>query len=248
MFGENSKAFLITGGSGKLGRRIKKNYFFKNSFLPSSRELDITNKKKIFNFFFKYKFNIIIHCAALSNMEKCEINKKKAYKINVDGTKNLVEACKKFNKNLKFIFLSSDAVYPCKKGNYKENHKLKSYNYYGKTKILAEDKVKKLKKYLIIRTRFFNKKKLKYKDAAIDSYSSSIEVEKFIKILKKLIKKKISGIVNVGSSRISDFLLYKKFNKKIKKTSILKIQKKKKCIISIDASLNINKLKKILND
>ena len=58
--------------------------------------------------------------------------------------------------------MSSDGVYSSIKGNYKENDNLRPYNYYGWTKLQGEKAVKKLKDYIIIRTRFFDKKKIKF--------------------------------------------------------------------------------------
>ena len=112
---------------------------------------------------------------------------------------------------------------------------------------MAEKKVKKVKNFLIIRTRFFNKQKIKFKDAAVDSFSSSIEINLLIRYLKILINKKINGILNVGGKKISDFDLYKKYKKNLKKTSIQKIQANKKYLLSIDASMNCKKFKKIIN-
>ncbi len=248
MFGKISKKkILVTGGNGNLGAALKKNNFFKKSHFPTKKELNILNQNQLKVYFSKNKFNIIIHCAAVARMHQCEINKKKAYSVNVIGTSNLIKFVKIYCPNTLFVFISSDAVYPCKKGNYNENSKLKSYNYYGKTKILSENKVKKNKNFLIIRTRFFNKDNIKFKDAAIDSYSSSIEINLLVKYLKELIKKEYKGIFNVGRKKISDYDLFKKYKKNIKKTTIKKIQEKKQYNLSIDASMNCNKFKKVLN-
>tara|TARA_A100001015_G_scaffold317067_1_gene433009 strand:- start:193 stop:942 length:750 start_codon:yes stop_codon:yes gene_type:complete len=241
------KKILVTGSTGSLGSFIKKSSLSKKCFFPDKKKLNILNKNKIDSFFKKNKLDMIIHCAALARMKDCELNKKKAYQINVKGTENLIKICKKYNPNIKFVYISSDAVYPSINGNYNENSKLSAYNHYGKTKIMAEKKVKKIKNYLIIRTRFFNKQKIKYKDAAVDSFSSSIEINLLLKYLRVLINKKISGIFNVGGKKISDFDLYKKYKKNLKKTSILKIQLNKKYSLSIDASMNCKKFQKILN-
>lgn len=248
MFGKIfKKKLLITGGSGNLGKALRNNSFFKNSYFPSKNELNILNKNQLKQYFINNKFHIIIHCAALARMSECELNKKKAYSVNVMGTSNLIELMKPYFPNALFIFISSDAVYPCLTGGYNEKSKLKAYNYYGKTKILAENKVKKNKNFLIVRTRFFNKNNIKFDDAAIDSYSSSIEVNLFVKYLKKLIIKECNGILNVGNKRISDYDLLKKYKKNIKKTTITKIQAKKSYNLSIDASMNCNKFNKVLN-
>jgi dTDP-4-dehydrorhamnose reductase len=248
MFGKTfKKKILVTGGTGNLGKALKKNTFFKNSHFPSKEVLNILDKNQLKVYFDKNKYNIIIHCAAIARMYDCEVNKKKAYLVNVIGTSNLAKITKDYCPNALFVYISSDAVYPCVKGNYKENSKLKSYNYYGKTKIFAENKVKKNKNYLIIRTRFFDKKKIRFKDAAIDSYSSSIEINLLTKYLEMLVKKNCKGIFNVGRKKISDYNLLKRYKKNIKKTTIKKIREKKKYNLSIDASMNCNKFKKILN-
>ena len=241
------KKILVTGSTGGLGSIIKKSSLNKRCFFPDKQKLNILNKNKIDTYFRNNKFGTIIHCAALARMKDCELNKKKAYQINVKGTENLIKIFKRHNPNIKFIYISSDAVYPCVNGNYNENSKLKSYNYYGKTKIMAEKKVKKVKNFLIIRTRFFNKKKIKFKDAAVDSFSSSIEINLLIRYLKILLNKKINGILNVGGKKISDFNLYKKYKKNLKKTSIQIIQANKKYSLSIDASMNCKKFEKIIN-
>ena len=94
-------------------------------------------------------------------MRICEKYKDKSYAVNVLGVQNLREIILKIKeRKIKLIQISSDAVYPSIKGNYSENSKLKPYNYYGKTKFFSEKIVKKLDDFIIIRTRFFNKKKL----------------------------------------------------------------------------------------
>ena len=78
MFGKIfKKKILIIGGNGNLGKAIRNNAFFKNSHFPTKNELDILNKKKLDNYFVDKNFHIIIHCAALARMAKCELNKKK---------------------------------------------------------------------------------------------------------------------------------------------------------------------------
>ena len=150
---------LLLGGSGTLGSAILK-YKKKKIKYPNKKQLNILNTKKLEKYLFKNKnINLIIHCAAFARVKKCETNKKMAFNINVKGTNNIVKSITKIRKDIKLIFISSDAVYSSNKGNYKENDKLAPYNYYGKTKLLAEKKVKKFKKYIIIRTRFFNKEK-----------------------------------------------------------------------------------------
>ena len=123
---------------------------------------------------------------------------------------------------------------------------MKPYNYYGLTKLKAEKLVKDLENYLIIRTRFFDKNKIIFNTAAEDSFTSAIEVTKLVNIIKILIKKNASVIINVGGKKIYYFKLYKKFKKNIKKCKRDEIQNKINFKISKDASLNCDILKKII--
>ena len=241
---------LLLGGSGTLGRAIIKSKLFSNINYPSKKTLNILNQKKIEDYLIKKKINEILHCAALARVKECEKNKKKAFKINVIGTQNVVKAvynCSKFyNLKIKLIFLSSDGIYSSNKGNYKETDIPKPYNYYGWTKLQGENAVKKLNDYIIIRTRFFDKNKIKFNYAAVNIFTSSLEVHKLVKYINKIIKKKFKGVLNVGGNKISDYAKYKKYKKNIKPCDKSKIFNKAKVKLASDASLNLIKLKKLL--
>ena len=242
--------FLLLGGSGTLGKAIIKSKLFKNLKHPSSKKVNILSKNQIESFLIKNKIDTIIHCAAMARVKECEENKKRAYKINVIGTKNIVDVIKKISKKnkkkIKLIFMSSDGVYASTKGNYKESDNLKPYNYYGLTKVKGEQQVKKLDSYLIIRTRFFNKKKIKFVYSATNIFTSALEVNTLVKYLYKIITKQYTGILNIGGKRISDYERYYKFNKKVMPCDKSKIFNKLNFKIATDASLNLQKFKKLL--
>lgn len=241
---------LLLGGSGTLGKAIIKSKLFNNLNHPTSKTLNILNQKKIEDFLIKNKIKIILHCAALARVKECEKNKKKAFRINVFGTQNIVKSVnnclKKNNLNIRVIFISSDAVYPSTRGNYKETDNLKSYNYYGWTKIQGEKAIKKLNSYTIIRTRFFDKHKIKFNYAAINIFTSSIEVSKLVKYINRIIKKKFKGVLNVGGKRISDFEKYNKYKKNIKPCDKSKIFNNLDLKLATDASLNLEKFNKLI--
>jgi len=238
------KKILLTGGTGTLGKSIIDSNLFKNICAPTSKQVKNLKYKKLKEFIFRKKIKLIIHCAAFARMTQCEKQVSKAIEVNIQGTLNIVKAISK--KKIKLIYISSDGVYASTRGNYLESDPLKPYNVYGWTKVAAEFLVKTLDKYLIIRTRFFSKDKIFYKYSADNIYSSSIEVNKLVLLIYKLIKKKISGIVNVGQKKISDYDNYKKYNIKVKRCSKNKIFKKINFKIATNSSLNINKLKKII--
>lgn len=239
---------LLIGGSGTLGSALQKNNFFKDAKTPSRKKLNILNKKNIRKYLNK-DFDIIFNCAAISKVKECEKNPKLANKVNVLGVKNLVEEILSYEKKKKkqtlLIHISSDAVYSPVKGNNREISRLLPYNVYGRTKLASERIIKRLKRYMIIRTRFFDKNKIKFNDAAVDIFSSMLEVQELVKNLIFLVRIRYMGVINVGGSKVSDFKILKKFNKKILKTKSNEIIKNLKYKIATDASLNISLLKKL---
>jgi dTDP-4-dehydrorhamnose reductase len=95
---------------------------------------------------------IVIHAAAWTDVDGCESDPKKAYRINVDGTRNVAEAAVKIGAKL--IFISTDFVFDGKKNTpYTENDECAPLSVYAKTKREGEKEVEKvLKDYLIVRT------------------------------------------------------------------------------------------------
>jgi dTDP-4-dehydrorhamnose reductase len=81
-----------------------------------------------------------VHAAALTDVDKCEVDKDLAWKINVNGTENIAESCKKRHAFL--IYLSTDYVFNGEKGAYKETDKPDPVSNYGLTKLAAEERVK----------------------------------------------------------------------------------------------------------
>ena len=241
---------LLLGGSGKLGSKIIKSKIFHNLKYPTKNKLNILNKKKIEKYLVINNISLIIHCAALARVKKCELDKNKAKKINVIGTENIVNSIIKVKKNykrdIKLVFISSDAVYSSVKGNYKETDRLSPYNVYGWTKLKGEKIVKKLKNFIIIRTRFFDKKKIPFKYSATNIYTSSLEVNKLIKFISKLINKNFQGIINVGGPKISDYKKYKKYKKNIKPCDKTVIFNSTNVKLASDASLNLKKFNRLI--
>ena len=243
-----NKKVLLIGGSGALGSKIKSSKLFKNIYSPTKYNLNLLSRKSIKKNL-KKKFNIIINCAALARMKECEEKPNLAKKINIYGVQNLVKELKIYNKrnnlNIKLIHISTDGVYPSIKGNYKEDSKLKPYNTYGWTKLYSEKAVKKYSNFVIIRTRFFDRNKIKFDTAATDIYTSMLEVRELVKEVHLIANSTFKGIINVGSKKKSDYKNYVKFKKKIRPCKREDIIKNLSFTIAKDASLNISKLKKL---
>ncbi|QKX04710.1 dTDP-4-dehydrorhamnose reductase [Aquimarina sp. TRL1] len=149
-----NKTILVTGASGQLGnciRLISDKYKF-NFLFKNSKELDITNKEKVVNFFEEHPIDFVINCAAYTNVEQAEKEPEKAFLINAEGTRNIAESCKK-NK-IVLIHISTDYVFGGKGTRpYLENDIPNPINEYGKSKLKGEEYIRELMDtYFIIRT------------------------------------------------------------------------------------------------
>lgn len=217
----------ITGSKGLLGQLlIRKLYKNKEKFTLFKG--DIRRKdhiKKWLND--NKKITHIFHFAAISYPN---YNNKKTYKINVVGTKNLINFLKR--KKIWFFFASSSHVYKKKLKKIKETDQIQPQNYYGKTKATAEKILikNKSKFFKICIGRIFsvyhknqkkpflypsikeiiknNKKKYIYikNGNSTKDFSNANSV---INLIYKIYKKQLIGVYNIGSGKgmsIIDFL------------------------------------------
>lgn len=154
------KKILVTGCNGQLGRAIRKEYAasdveFINTDVVAGNgivSLDITNIDAVMEMVKDTKPDIIINCAAHTNVDKCEEQQDLAYKINAIGPRNLSIASSEIGA--KMIHISTDYVF---EGNgtrpYIEFDKPNPISAYGKTKLEGENFVKEFaKKHFILRT------------------------------------------------------------------------------------------------
>jgi UDP-glucose 4-epimerase len=167
------KNILVTGGAGYIGSHIVEK-LVKKKFLKifivddlSTGHKRLINKKATFikaninktklikKIILKNKIDTIIHLAAKTIVTESEKKPKLYYKVNVLGTKSLLNAAK--NSLVKnFLFSSTAAVYGSKIRYVNENSKTFPDSIYGKTKLQAENLVKRnfKKNYIIL--RYFN--------------------------------------------------------------------------------------------
>jgi len=153
---------LVTGASGLLGTRIcqlaaKQNYEVYSAHsehIPqfgTPIKLDITDGTALKRLFDKTKPNVVVHSAALTDVDKCEKEKDLAWKINVESTSNIAQLCHKHNCFL--VYVSTDYVFNGEKGNYKETEQTAPINNYGLTKLKGEEEIKQSRaEYCIART------------------------------------------------------------------------------------------------
>ncbi len=144
---------LVTGASGLFGSKLAEKATLSDYTVYSgySRDpvasgvpvqFDVSDKERIEEVFKKVNPEVVVHAAALTNVDKCELNKDLAWKINVEGSRNIAEAVKSSDAFL--VYVSTDYVFNGETGLYAETDKADPVNYYGFTKLKAEELVKDL--------------------------------------------------------------------------------------------------------
>lgn len=101
---------------------------------------DLTNRKTTIGTIRSLKPQIIVHTAAMTEVDRCEMEKELCWNVNVVATDQVVSAAQKIGS--KVIFISSDYVFDGKKGPYDENDLPNPIGYYGRSKLAAENIVR----------------------------------------------------------------------------------------------------------
>lgn len=159
---------LITGANGFLGyylveQLLKKKYSViatgkGECRLPFTHDInfqwltmDFTDPFSIHDVFGNIKPDVVVHAGAMSKPDECELDQIEAYLVNVEGSVQLLinsEELKSF-----FVFISTDFVFDGERGMYKEDDVPRPVNYYGRTKLEAEEAVKEYEhSWAIVRT------------------------------------------------------------------------------------------------
>ncbi len=141
--------YFITGGSGLLGERLatvaKDNdeltLVHNSNPTDNSIKCDITNEKEVKESIEKENPDVIIHCAAMTNVDLCEDETELAYKVNGDGTGYLAKAANDIDA--KIIYVSTDFVFDGQRGYYKEDEKVNPLGIYAKSKYDGEVQLEK---------------------------------------------------------------------------------------------------------
>ena len=148
------KKVLVTGAYGMLGQDLCP-ILEDNGYDVVETDIDImdiTKYEDIDKIFSYEKPEIVIHCAAYTNVDKAEEDIETARLINVTGTENIAKACKKYNATM--VYISTDYVFDGQGTEpYKPMDKTAPLNNYGLTKWEGEEAVRNnLEKYYICRT------------------------------------------------------------------------------------------------
>ena len=267
---------LICGGTGLLGTYLS-NFFSKKKYSviragfkkKGNVKINLCDFEDTRKKIAKIKPNIIINCAAYTNVDDCNKNFLAAINGNIISIYNIFIAIKKINLKSHLIHISTDQVYNSLISTKKNNEKnVNCSNNYGISKYIGEKQILNYNKTLIIRTNFFGQSILKNRPSFSDWVIKNLKAKKKIKvpsniffspihmkflcsIIELSIKKKIFGIYNIGSKDCLSrykfcFLIAKKF-----KLNYKKYLKKIKSVANVHYKptgtfMDINKIEKKL--
>ena len=222
---------LVTGAAGMLGATIVQE-LNKEFDVYATGKSNYLNSATINFFPFDLSFgkfeqllewaspNIIIHCAAITNLDYCEQNQEETFLVNSDSVKKFLDC----NLNPKIIFISSESVFPDGLENANELDQTGPINIYGKSKQFGENYIIKAgPPHLAIRTTLvgknLNKEKVGFVEWIInslrqekeimlfrDQFFNPITIWSFTEEIKWLMQSDLSGIIHIaGKNPISKY-------------------------------------------
>lgn len=198
-------------GNGKVSKIIRHD----NDIIIDRSKCDINNELLIRHYIKQHDPDVVINCAAKTNLEYCQANKTSAFKSNVNGVLNLIEVCNSFNKKPKLIHISSGCLFDGNDFISDENTPASPAVWYTWTKKWADEIIENYgyKNYLILRprqlisktphpsnmiTKFSNMKSIK----AIEEKNSLTCIEDFSEMIDHLINIDATGIFNCANTGV----------------------------------------------
>ncbi|HAK80316.1 MAG TPA: NAD(P)-dependent oxidoreductase [Runella sp.] len=185
--------------------------------------------------------NVIVHCAALTNVDYCEQHEEESYKKTVASAKNVLVLAK--NYGAKLVYISTDYVFDGKNGPYIESDIPSPLGIYGKHKLEAEELVKnELEDYLVLRvtnvygdeargknfiSRIINNTlSNKVLELPVDQFATPINAKDIAKVIYLLVMDNKKGIYHLGSTDyFNRYHLAYKIKKSVNTTELTLIPK-----------------------
>jgi len=270
--------YLVTGSAGLIGNQLVHDleksgeivYSCYNNMKPVygiPTKLNLLNLEDIHKIFKKFQPDVVIHSAALTDVEKCEVDPQLANSLNVKATEVIAKEVEKISSYL--MYISTDYIFDGKSGLYKETDSTNPLNNYGKTKLLGEKFIEnETSKWSIIRTStpfgvhpfkktfpvwvYENLKINKKINILEDQFTSPTYVPNLSKMILEITSRSLKGFFHLsGSTKISRFefakMIATKLNLDLSLLNPVKIDTMPwKANRPLDSSLNISKINAIL--
>lgn len=225
---------LVTGGSGLLGSALVGALASRghsvvatyNTHEPRGGagvkwvKLDITKGYLPEDLVWKERPQAIVHCAAYTDVDGCELDKARAWAVNVEGTRSVVRAARAVNAYL--VYVSTDYVFDGERGMYTERDTPCPVNYYGLTKLVGEEIVRSSDVlYAIVRpsaiyglwgskksfAEYVAEKLVRGEEvkALVDQYVSPTFSVFLAESIAKILEVKVLGLLHVAGDRMSRY-------------------------------------------
>lgn len=182
---------------------------------PQFVVLDLTDRRAVEDTLDRVSPNIVVHLAALTNVDSCETHPSSAYAANVAATRILVDWMHRRRPHGTFVYVSTDQVYDGP-GPHAEDD-ISPANFYGMSKLWGEDLARRLTRFLVLRTNFFamacgphhggfaqwlvdslrDKRSITLFD---DVLFSPVHAEQVAELLWSLLDRRVHGTYNLGSA------------------------------------------------
>jgi len=182
-------------------------------------KLDLIDFSKTIDVFKELKPDIVVHMAALGDVDLCERDKALAWRVNVDTTRVLVRQVLKTGSV--FLYLSTDYVFDGERGMYREIDTPNPVNFYGITKLIAEELVRILDRGIVIRTSAiygFGMGRKNFGRYLVEALSSGQEVKALIdqwlsptlntllaRAIVELLERELYGIYHIAGERVNRY-------------------------------------------
>ncbi|MDP7525726.1 MAG: sugar nucleotide-binding protein [Dehalococcoidales bacterium] len=227
--------------------------------------IDITDRDDIRTALSRIRPDIVIHTAALSNLNQCQTNQELAFQVNVEGTRNIIQWIQDNDQKIKLVFMSSDYVFDGEKGDYTEDDVTDPSTFYGKTKNISENDITTgLENYIICRSAAIYGRGGNFFNFVFDAITREQEfevfsdvqftptyIDYFLDCLEKLIELDFRGLIHVaGREKVSRYQFAAQLAEVLGKStdSLKPATQPPGGLISKDSSLNSEYARKLLGN
>jgi len=225
-----STKVLITGAAGLLGQAIVRELSDKFEIIAVinktslnnvpekiiQHQADLTDKSQVSHMTLKYSPDVIINSAAWVDVDGCESDRDRALRSNYTVVENIVKCCQK--QDIYLVQIPTDYIFNGVDHPAKPDDPASPLNYYGETKLMAENLLKeKYSNYLIARTcaligtpnqgqtnllnYFFDSLEAgKTISATDDQYSNPIWVDHVAELIFEAVNKRLKGTIHLGGA------------------------------------------------
>ena len=169
---------VIVGSGGRLGAALTRLYSDKHEVIGFNHyQMDLGDLAQVRQLLSHVRFDLLVNCAALTNVDYCESHREEARRINADGPQCLAEVCRA--KGARLIHISTDYVFDgSQRTPYSEHDAARPISVYGESKLEGENRVLGLgAEHLVVRASWvFGPDRPSFIDQVITRAEESAEV------------------------------------------------------------------------